>query len=255
MFPDMEQQMQSVRQADTEAEIARRLNAVEKPPGFVIGGPVDQSLGTYTVAIMGVPRGGTTMVAGVAQLLGLAIGEDLGHNLEDADFDRKPVPHMIAAAAARDSQRQVWGWKFPSAAKYMGRLQPHLRNPRVVMVWRDPLTAASRKISAVSRLASRPALHTEAVLDGLAFMVERQADNLAYLREAGCPVYLVSYEKALRRPEAFIRQLADFIGIAAPRGCVGHRRQYSARVLQGRKPSFGLTAQLHELNGARLNGN
>ena len=78
------------------------------------------------------------------------------------------------------------------------------------------MTAASRKISAVSRLASRPAVHTEAVLDGLAFMVERQADNLAYLREAGCPVYLVSYEKALRRPEAFIRQLADFIGIAAP---------------------------------------
>ncbi len=40
-----------------------------------------------TVIIFGAPRGGTTMIAGVAMKCGLFLGDDLPINCEDPDFN------------------------------------------------------------------------------------------------------------------------------------------------------------------------
>ena len=198
------------------SKVVERLNAQAKSGGIQLGPAIDPDLKEFTVVIFGVPRGGTTMVAGVAEKTGLNIGEALGHNLEDADFDRTTAEHMQAAIAERNSRLPVWGWKYPSASTYLAGLIPFLRNPRFVVVWRDPLTAAIRSVEDVKRQGLRHEAETRRAMQAVEAMVARQMNNVALLKQAGVPALLVSYEKAVRRPQEFIEQLAGFMSMPVP---------------------------------------
>lgn len=193
-----------------------KLNAQAKIGGIRVGPAIDPAITEYTVVMIGMPRGGTTMVAGVAQRLGLNIGENLGFNLEDEDFDRKTMAHMRAAAAARDGRMPVWGWKFPTASNYLEKLLPHLRNPRLVVVWRDPLTAAMRSVEQLMDQGLPEVAQTKRSLNAVETMVNRQMNNLSLLRTVNVPALLASYEKSLRRPQEFIEQFASFLGLPVP---------------------------------------
>lgn len=197
-------------------KVTERLNAQAKLGGIQLGPPIDPDVAEYTVVIFGVPRGGTTMVAGVAEKIGLNIGQDLGHNLEDADFDRTSQEHMQAAIAERNSRLPVWGWKYPSASVYLSALMPYLRNPRFVVVWRDPLTAAIRAVEDIKQKGLKHEAETRRAMQAVEAMVARQMNNVALLKQAGVPALLVSYEKAVRRPHDFITQLAGFMGMPVP---------------------------------------
>jgi Sulfotransferase family len=182
------------------------------------GGPgVDRAEKEYTLVIFGLPRGGTTMVAGLAQRLGIAIGEDLGFNLEDPDFDRKPIPHMFRTIRRRNAKMAVWGWKFPAAGRYLPRLLKHIRNPRFVVVWRDPLTAAMRSIESIAEQGLEPDLASQKTLGAVELMIAMQQKNIEFLKQAGAPALLVSYEKAVRRPQEFVEQFAAFLGRELPK--------------------------------------
>lgn len=197
-------------------KVAERLSVQAKSGGIQLGPEIDPDLEDYTVVIFGVPRGGTTMVAGVAEKIGLNIGQNLGFNLEDADFDRKPVPHMLRAIEERNEAMPVWGWKYPTAANYLPKLLPALRNPRFVVVWRDPLTAAIRSVEQIKQQDLRPQVETRRSLGAVEMMVLRQMNNINFLKQAGAPALLVSYEKVVRRPEEFVEQLAGFMGMPTP---------------------------------------
>ena len=193
-----------------------KLNPQSSKDPVLVGKPVEGSPSDYTVVIFGLPRGGTTMVAGVVQKLGLWIGDDLGSNLEDAAFDRKPVEEMREAINQRNGQRRVWGWKFPAAARYLPQLMENVRNPRFIVVWRDPLTASLRKLNHVRRKPADGVDFFTQSLEVMASRIAQQQLNIQVLRQFDAPTLHVSYEKAVRHPEEFIRSLASFIGIAAP---------------------------------------
>jgi hypothetical protein len=203
-------------EADQQTKIIRRLNAQAKSPGCVIGTPIDPLQHEYTAAILGIPRGGTTMVAGIAQRLGLYIGENLGYKLEDPDFDKKPLHHMMNAIQSRNRAMRVWGWKFPEAALYLENLMPHIRNPRIVVVWRDPFTAAVRRVTASQKKSDQQLDGTREVLKVVGAMVRRQMTNISLLAATQCPIYFISYEKAIRRRAQFIEQFAGFLGLPVP---------------------------------------
>ncbi len=194
----------------------QKLNAQAKIGGVRVGPVIDPAVQEYTVVIIGMPRGGTTMVAGVAQRLGLNIGDNLAFNLEDEDFDRKSLAHMRAAVTERDARMPVWGWKFPTASNYLAKLVPHLRNPRFVVVWRDPLTAAMRSVEQLMEQGLPQLAETKRSLNAVETMVNRQMNNLALLRKAEVPALLVSYEKSVRRRQEFVEQFAGFIGLPVP---------------------------------------
>src|SRR5687768_64110 len=114
------------------------MSAVDKRnPAILQGRRLAPDSDTFTVVILGVPRGGTTMVAGVAKRCGLSIGSRLPGNLEDPDFSISDVGRMERTIVARNASMKVWGWKYPRAASYLPELLPKLRNPRIIMVWRD----------------------------------------------------------------------------------------------------------------------
>jgi len=183
-----------------------RMN-IPNPRGPVVlqGRSLAPESDTYTICILGIPRGGTTMVAGVAMRCGLFIGRGLPVNLEDQDFVHKDIKHMEGAVAQRNATMKAWAWKYPRAAFYLPELLPKLRNPRIVMVWRDLLAAASRGVANGS--TPQESLLTASRI---------QSRNLKLMAETQHPILHVSYEKAMRDPVPFVEALAAFVGGGVP---------------------------------------
>jgi len=177
----------------------------KRSSAFLQGERLTPAGDAFTVVILGVPRGGTTMVAGVAQRCGLFIGDNLPGNLEDQRFVRNDASGLDEIVSQSNQLRNVWGWKYPRAADYLIELLPKLRNPRLVMVWRDPLATASRGIS-----------RGDPVENSLKRVVLFQTRNVRLMQEADCPILHVSYEKAISDPLPFAETLAAFIGGSTP---------------------------------------
>ena len=170
-----------------------------------VGNPPPPDETEYTIVIFGVPRGGTTMVAGVAQRCGLYIGDNLRVNLEDPDFHAQPVPNMRMAVAQRNLVHPVWGWKYPRAADYLVALLPQLRNPRLIVVFRD-------MVANMARIQKQD----ESALKALRAVFQMQRKNIELIEAAHLPTLLVSYEKAVSNPISFAAELAQFIGLPPP---------------------------------------
>ncbi len=167
-----------------------------------------------TYIIFGVGRGGTTMVAGVAKLCGLDIGEDLPINLEDNDFNLavlkkkgigQPVVHIINVLAQRNQSKDIWGWKFPRAIAYLPQIREHLVNPHLILVSRDPIATATREI-----LSGTPKM------DAIELVLRLQLRNMELVKQWEAPTLIVSYERSIQRPEQFITDMCGFLGVERP---------------------------------------
>lgn len=159
--------------------------------------------------VFGAPRGGTTMVAGMCQILGIPMGENLPDNCEDPDFNwltlkeevADRIQHMQACVRKRDTQHPVWGWKYPAASQYLEQILPHLRNPHLVCIFRDPLSVARRPVLKRGR---EP-------LQALKTAANFYYRNIEVIKAAQVPTLLLSYERALVHPTEFTRELAEFL--------------------------------------------
>lgn len=168
-----------------------------------------------TVVCFGTPRGGTSMVAGTIAGLGVFMGPDLPKNIEDPMFNpdvdkalsmedfKARLPDVIAQ---RNNAHRVWGWKYPRANRYVEEILPQLRNPHLVLVYRDPVPATARAKPEDDR----------AVFRELRRRLRMEMDNLQIAQRAKCPTLMVSYERASRNPEEFIAQLAEFLQLTPP---------------------------------------
>ena len=155
-----------------------------------------------TVVIIGAPRGGTSMVAGTVRELGINLGQRLGENHEDPKFLKKDLDHIRDAIALRNEQNETWGWKMPHSTEYIDEIEEDLRNPHVIMVWRNTLATS---ISQVNRSGSD--IHT-----ALQFSTNRVQDMVDKVAKLSCPVLLVDYDRATVYKEDFIDALAEFVG-------------------------------------------
>ena len=180
----------TITTAGSESPAGARPKTVDAPP---------------TVVVFGVPRGGTTMVAGVVQRCGVHLGDDLPVNLEDQLFVAGvPIPEMLRTIEARNESNRMWGWKFPRAASYIQTLEPHLRNPHYIVVWRDVFATATRSIR-----RGHDVVHT------LNWAHEIQAQNIRAIEQLNGPSMLVSYEKAVLSPKDLAIDIKNFIGSGA----------------------------------------
>jgi hypothetical protein len=161
-----------------------------------------------TYVILGTRRGGTSMVAGVARALGLDLG-DVGErkNNEDPRFQNRHVEKMRQTIDLRNSRADVWGWKYPAAGNYLPDVWAKLRNPHLIIVYRDPVAAAvsqSRYDRTQAARTVRLSLHESNancnLNMGLALAVDR-------------PCLLVSHERASRDPDALITDTAKFLHV------------------------------------------
>jgi hypothetical protein len=177
----------------------------------VIGEPDLDSPRTY--AIFGIPRGGTSMVGGLARLCGLPLGDELPNNHEDPDFNfdllrrdgQDPIARILAAIERRDAAHAVWGWKYPRAIRYLDEIRTRLRNPHLILVLRDPVAAGGRVIRKGQDALTTVQSHQEL-----------QTRNLDLAARWQVPTLLVSYERSADRPFRTAQDLAEFLGMPAP---------------------------------------
>lgn len=174
------------------------------------------------IFVFGAPRGGTSMVAGALRILGADMGARQGNgNNEDLDIQdargnvaalgdpehsafKAAVARMRTIIEARAQSIESWGWKDPHGVLYASAVEDLLPEPRLLCVMRDPQAAAER----IRLLTGKPVLVT---LDETLGLYQR---SRAYLSESSAPSALISYEKALVRPEFFVEQLTEFCGLS-----------------------------------------
>ena len=154
------------------------------------------------------------MIAGVAQLCGLYIGQDLKVNLEDTDFNLEDIKRkgfdvqkaLVAAIQKRNKDiPATWGWKYPRAGVYLDMVKGHLISPHLILVSRDPFA-----------IASRPITRGKPIVDTIKLIQNIQRKNLDLVKRWEVPTLLVSYERALRSRKRFIEMLSLFIGLEKP---------------------------------------
>lgn len=160
-----------------------------------------------TYVCLGVARGGTSAVAGSLQRLGIFMGNDLPNNYEDPCFGPSvPSSKMRNTIAERNETHEVWGWKFPAAANYLEGLHKSLRNPCLVIVFRD--VAATIK--------GHMRWHNRDIQVAAHDVLMQQQKNWFLLERWRVPTILISYEKAIIEPQIFATELARLVGVPEP---------------------------------------
>lgn len=156
-----------------------------------------------TIVIMGVARGGTSMVAGTAREMGIFLGDQVGENHEDQKFLTFDLEKLRERVAERNAERETWGWKMPHSLQYIEKLQDDLRNPHYVLVWRNALASA---ISQVRRSDAD-------INNALEYSCARLQEMTSKVPLLNGPVLMVNYEQAVENKQDFIDTLAAYLGV------------------------------------------
>lgn len=181
-----------------------------------------------TICVLGAPRGGTSMIAGLLRKLGLPMGESLDEaNNEDLEFTKhgglraiffkperaaekeKYLTEMRAVIQRRNRSYSWWGWKDPISSYYVADLISVLRNPRFIFITRDPIAIAEREWSAEGTH------HPPVLLDYMKFLFKAYGSTVEFLIAQRQPTLLASYERSLRFPRKTAQAVADFVGVRA----------------------------------------
>lgn len=163
-----------------------------------------------TVVVTGVGRSGTSMLATTLSELGIPMGRTSTAVYEDEDiqpalfhFDHTRFRQVIGM---RNAAHLKWGFKFPSIQNHLFPPQlALLRNPRLIVVSRDPVAIAAR-----AHLSDPQAGNEIAAFENVSKQIY---DLMNFVRNTSCPALLLSYEKFLVFPTAAIDAIAGFVGI------------------------------------------
>ncbi|OGS95972.1 MAG: hypothetical protein A3H31_03220 [Gallionellales bacterium RIFCSPLOWO2_02_FULL_57_47] len=191
-----------------------------------------------TLIVLGAPRGGTSMVAGVLHHLGVYMGSDLLPTFEDPSLSTLMLQgrdeELKQAIIDRNQTHSDWGWKFPgqSVLEVLPKISGELRNPYFLVIYRDIFAIANRNsISAYGDLFE----NMKSALNYYTELGEFLASNKS-------PAMLISYEKVMLNPEVFVEKLRMFLGM-------GHEHQSNTiAFIEPNKPAY-LRATDNRCNG------
>jgi hypothetical protein len=180
-----------------------------------------------TVVVLGVGRGGTSVVAGCLRVLGVCMGRDihpLKHEWSPAVYlhDQIDFAPTLRNIAAMDAEHPRWGWKSPRDFGLLEKVAPFLRDPGFIFVTRDILE------SALSGFAYQQ-MPLELSLFEAALVYRKIAETLRLLP---WPALVVSYSDLLQKPAEFVALLAAFLDLEP-------QDEMRARAIQFIQPGVG----------------
>ncbi len=158
-----------------------------------------------TIVVLGVERGGTSMVAGMIRALGVDMGERAGRNHEDPSFLTDDKQKLVERIKQNNESKSIWGFKVPKASLMLEFYGRHLRNPHYVLVFRNIEATVDSWCSRGANDPMSSALHAIHYYD----------QALKFLKENRSPLIFANYERACADPKEFARLLAEFIGVQA----------------------------------------
>ena len=158
-----------------------------------------------TLIVIGVARGGTSLISGSLDHLGVFTGErsvqpvyedvKLARALENRSFEEAQT--IIEAY----NNHGTWSFKRPSSIDYIAELNKLCRNPVYLIVFKDIFSISNRNTISMK----------SDVIKGLRNAHENYAKILSFISTESPNAFLLSYEKVMGNKEFFIDTLVDLI--------------------------------------------
>jgi len=160
-----------------------------------------------TLVVLGVARGGTSVLSGTLDNLGVFTGER----------SREPVFEdvLLAEAVEENNTKKVqdiiekynnahdlWAFKRPSLLNNIKKYHAYFRNPIYLVVFRDIYAIANRNNISVQ----------QDIFVGLEQAQKDYAKIIEFLKRDGINYMTFSYEKILQNQELFVDTLVDLLG-------------------------------------------
>ncbi len=162
-----------------------------------------------TILVSGMSRGGTSLIASIIHDLGIPMGRDYG-NFEDpalgSAYDSGDWQLLTRIIAERDSFQKSWGWKRPSFRHDLTRVAALVHNPHVIIIYKDPLSIAERKLELGYSFQS-----------SLGSITKSYAEMTQSALSLKSPLMLVSYEASQITSSKLVETIAEFVGISDKR--------------------------------------
>jgi hypothetical protein len=182
------------------------LNTGIIAPPRPVGTRPRRDAGKRTFIVTGIARSGTTLVAGLLKDAGVFMGQFL-HDVVEEDAAMLEALHsrdmtmLRTLIGERNAGHAQWGFKLPNLHAYLEHQElAGFRNPRLVVIFRDPVAVAVR--NALSE--HYPEMQALIAATNAAYSLAR------FVERVPCPVLLLSYEKALAFPGVLIDNLLAF---------------------------------------------
>jgi glycosyltransferase involved in cell wall biosynthesis/predicted O-methyltransferase YrrM len=189
-----------------------------------------------TIIVTGAARGGTSMIAQILDRLGLFLGDARDHVVvEDTEILRAVLDgnttRLNELIEDRNRRFPTWGFKVPDLHNFIGPQGAALfRQPRFVVVFRDPLAVAQRS-----------ALSTH---QGAAEAIRAAVQNIeklgSFVNDLTVPALLISYEKALQNYDYLVEKLSAFCGLTPSY----EQRAAAAAVINPNDPDYIWATQI-----------
>lgn len=159
-----------------------------------------------TCVIVGIERGGTSMVAGICRALGINFGDRSGLNHEDPRFLKDDFDLIEKHIKVRNQESDIWGFKAPKASMNLHFYEEKLRNPHYIFVYRNSLSIVD---SWIQRRAGT-------MNDVLERIIKFHNAQLDLAKSSENPIMFVNYERAVssdQNKKDFVIALAKFLGV------------------------------------------
>lgn len=162
--------------------------------------------GQGTVLVLGTPRGGTSVLAGICHMLGVPMGLNIDEsNMEDREFAQVLASEDIRSASQAYFRRlralgSLAGAKSPIVIDRLAEFYDTVPQPLLVVITRDVVATAQREETSGNELRS-----------SLDEVIRRKYAMLKFVDSVDAPLLVVSYERLIQDPADAIRLLAQFL--------------------------------------------
>lgn len=159
---------------------------------------------TKTVIVVGVARGGTSVVAGTLHALGVFMGEAHSPVFEDLRlslaFEKQSKESFKSVVESYNQKSNSWAWKRPSSLNGLNMIAKTVRNPYFIFVFRDFVSISNRNTLSMQ----------QGFKEGLVNALEDYTKIVKFIKKTNYPSLFVSSEKAVSSKENFVEAVSEF---------------------------------------------
>jgi len=161
-----------------------------------------------TLIVIGVARGGTSLLAGCLDKIGIFTGDASGDPVyEDLRlaqaFENGQYTLAQEIIQEYDKRNDIWAFKRPASTQYLKKLISYSRNPVLLIVFRDLFSIANR-----NKISMKIGL-----VPGLQKALNDYSEIVDIISKRYCDMYLFSYDKVMLNQALLINELCKVSSI------------------------------------------
>ncbi len=162
---------------------------------------------TKTAVVVGMSRGGTSLVAAVLDACGIPMYGANESTFENQSLMWTTDPSHYAPEIARlDRLAPVWGFKNPHGTEVVDSIVPLLRSPYCLFIARDPVAIAER----LHTNGKQRTLHPIEIAAGL---LEEYRKLLDRYMECKHPKIFFTFDRAIRFPQIVVEGCCHLLAL------------------------------------------